>query len=175
MMTPGRGSRTGNDAGPGDPPPVRVLVTGGGTGGHVYPGLAVGEALRKLVPEVDVRFAGTGRSLESVLVPRAGFPFIRVPASAWRGLSIAQRATDPFGRLVATGVTSGIILYGVTNIAMVTGLVPVIGVPLPFVSYGGTAMLSSLAALGILLNIDRTGKSYQELRRRWQRAGMGQT
>lgn len=64
----------------------RVLVTGGGTGGHVYPGLAVAEELRRQAPDVEVRFAGTKRGLESVLVPGAGYRLHTVPASGLRGL-----------------------------------------------------------------------------------------
>ena len=63
----------------------RIIVTGGGTGGHVYPGLAVAEALQELAPDVEVRFAGTKRGLESVLVPRAGFRLHTLPASGFRG------------------------------------------------------------------------------------------
>ena len=66
--------------------PVRVLITGGGTGGHVYPGLAVAEALEELAPGSEVRFAGTSRGIESVLVPRAGYRFATLPASGFRGL-----------------------------------------------------------------------------------------
>ncbi len=66
--------------------PVRVLVTGGGTGGHVYPGLAVAGALEKLAPGSEIRFAGTSRGIESVLVPRAGYRFATLPASGLRGL-----------------------------------------------------------------------------------------
>ncbi len=66
--------------------PVRILVTGGGTGGHVYPGLAVAGALEKLAPGSEVRFAGTSRGIESVLVPRAGYRFATLPASGLRGL-----------------------------------------------------------------------------------------
>ncbi|MCP4572431.1 MAG: undecaprenyldiphospho-muramoylpentapeptide beta-N-acetylglucosaminyltransferase [bacterium] len=64
----------------------RILITGGGTGGHVYPGLAVAEALQRLAPEVEVRFAGTKRGLESVLVPRAGYRLHTLPASGLRGM-----------------------------------------------------------------------------------------
>ncbi len=66
--------------------PVRILITGGGTGGHVYPGLAVAGALEKLAPGSEVRFAGTSRGIESVLVPRAGYRFTTLPASGFRGL-----------------------------------------------------------------------------------------
>ena len=74
----------------------------------------------------------------------------------WRGYSIAARAAEPFGRMVAAGLTTSLAVYGLTNIAMVTGAFPVVGVPLPFVSFGGTAMVAALASVGILLNIDHT-------------------
>jgi cell division protein FtsW len=90
---------------------------------------------------------------------------------AWRGYGIAARAADPFGRFVATGLTTGIVIYGVTNIAMVVGLFPVVGVPLPFISFGGTAMVAALASVGILLSIDRGSQSYQMWKRRWDRSG----
>ncbi len=70
---------------------LRVLITGGGTGGHVYPGLAVAEALQALAPEVEVRFAGTQRGIESVLVPRAGYRLHTIPASGLRGLGHKAR------------------------------------------------------------------------------------
>ncbi len=72
-------------------PGIRVLITGGGTGGHVYPGLAVAEALLQLVPDAQVRFAGTRRGIESVLVPRAGYRLHMVPASGLRGLGHKAR------------------------------------------------------------------------------------
>ena len=85
----------------------------------------------------------------------------------WRGYSIAGRAADPFGQVIATGLTTSLAIYGLANIAMVTGLFPVVGVPLPFVSYGGTAMISALASVGILLNIDRQSRSHQLWKRNW--------
>ena len=67
------------------------------------------------------------------------------------GFAIAFGSRNHFGRLVAMGVTTMLFLYVFINIAMVMGLVPVVGVPLPLVSYGGTAMLSLLFALGLLM------------------------
>ena len=90
---------------------------------------------------------------------------------AWRGFGIAARAADPFGRMVATGLPTGLAIDGVANIAMVTAIFPVVGVPLPFVSYGGTAMIVALASVGILLNIERGSRSYQVWKRRWDRSG----
>jgi len=71
--------------------PVRIVLTGGGTGGHVYPGLAVAEQLRRLAPDADIRFVGTRRGIESTLVPRAGWPLATVPASGFRGLGVVAR------------------------------------------------------------------------------------
>ena len=65
---------------------TRILMTGGGTGGHVYPALAVAEAVGKLVPDADIRFAGTSKGIESVLVPKAGYRFTTLPASGFRGM-----------------------------------------------------------------------------------------
>jgi UDP-N-acetylglucosamine--N-acetylmuramyl-(pentapeptide) pyrophosphoryl-undecaprenol N-acetylglucosamine transferase len=111
MMAPGRGSRTGNDAGPGDPPPVRVLVTGGGTGGHVYPGLAVAGALAALVPGVDIRFAGTSRGIEATLIPGSGHRLYTVPASGFRGMGPAARLRF-LGNFLRGFLRSLIILVG---------------------------------------------------------------
>jgi rod shape determining protein RodA len=70
------------------------------------------------------------------------------------GLAFALRARSQFARLVAMGVTSTFFLYVVINVAMVTGLIPVVGVPLPMISYGGTAMVTVLTGFGLLLSVD---------------------
>jgi rod shape determining protein RodA len=69
------------------------------------------------------------------------------------GLAIALRARNQFGRLVAIGVTMTFFLYVFINIAMVMGLIPVVGVPLPLVSYGGTAMMTLMLAFGLLMSV----------------------
>ncbi|MBI3963444.1 MAG: putative lipid II flippase FtsW [Candidatus Kerfeldbacteria bacterium] len=74
---------------------------------------------------------------------------------AIRGYRIARYAPDAFSRLVATGITTWFSFQALTNIATMVALLPVTGVPLPFVSYGRSAILASLAAVGILLNISR--------------------
>ena len=70
------------------------------------------------------------------------------------GTAVALNARNQFGRLVAMGVTVTFFLYVFINIAMVMGLIPVVGVPLPLVSYGGTALLSILFALGLVLSVN---------------------
>ena len=74
------------------------------------------------------------------------------------GFNIAKRAKDKYGRLVATGITSVLACQALINVAVVTGSMPVTGVPLPFISYGGTSLVFNLAAMGVLLNISRQGR-----------------
>jgi len=70
-----------------------------------------------------------------------------------RGLDTACRAKDEFGRLMAVGITAMFFVYYCVNIGMTLSVMPVVGIPLPFVSYGGTALLSNFIAAGILINI----------------------
>lgn len=77
---------------------------------------------------------------------------------ALRGFKIASRAPDNFGRFVAVGITSWIIFQALTNMAAITALVPLTGIPMPFISYGGSALIISLTGVGILLNISKHGK-----------------
>jgi len=72
-----------------------------------------------------------------------------------RGMAIAHRAKDPFGTLLAVGITSWIGIQAALNIAVVCGAVPLTGVPLPFISYGGSSLVVTLASVGILLSISR--------------------
>lgn len=78
-------------------------------------------------------------------------------------LSVAAKAKDNYGRLLATGITSIIAVQAIINIAVVTGSMPVTGVPLPFISYGGTSLVINLAAMGVLLNISRQPKVKKEI------------
>ena len=74
----------------------------------------------------------------------------------WRGIVIAMKARDTLGCLIAIGIVSLIGIQAVINIAVVSGTIPVTGMPLPFFSYGGTAILTNLAAVGVLLNVSRS-------------------
>jgi len=75
----------------------------------------------------------------------------------YAGIRIAVRAPDTFGRLLAAGITSWIGLQAIVNLGAVTGLLPITGVPLPFVSFGGTALIVTLGAVGVLASIARAG------------------
>lgn len=74
---------------------------------------------------------------------------------AWRGFTIAKYASDEFGKLVAIGITIWITAQAFINIAAISGLIPLTGIPLPFISYGGTSLVFLMAGVGILLNISR--------------------
>lgn len=73
----------------------------------------------------------------------------------WRGLLVARRAKDSFGKLLAAGITVGIFIQAFINMAAISGLLPLTGIPLPFVSYGGTSLVVTLISAGILLNISK--------------------
>jgi len=72
---------------------------------------------------------------------------------AWRGLRIAALARDPFGALIAAGVVSMLVFQAFVNIGMTIGIMPITGIPLPFVSYGGSSLVSSFLAVGLLENV----------------------
>jgi rod shape determining protein RodA len=69
------------------------------------------------------------------------------------GIAIAMRSRSDFGRLVAMGIMTSFFIYAFINMGMVMGLLPVVGIPLPLVSYGGTAMMSLLIAFGLVINV----------------------
>jgi cell division protein FtsW len=77
----------------------------------------------------------------------------------YAGLRIAQKARDRYGKLLAAGLTSLVLVQAVVNLFAVLGLAPLTGVPLPFVSYGNSSMLVMLAAVGLLLNVARGGSA----------------
>ncbi|MCL6647027.1 MAG: putative lipid II flippase FtsW [Chloroflexi bacterium] len=74
----------------------------------------------------------------------------------WRGLRVAARCPDRFGALLAAGITCWLCLQAFINIGGITRTIPFTGIPLPFISYGGSALLALFAAVGLLLNISRT-------------------
>src|SRR6266571_5015087 len=73
----------------------------------------------------------------------------------WRGMRAALRAPDRFGMLLGIGIVVGIVAQALLNMSVVLALVPTKGIPLPFISYGGSSLVPTLAAVGILLNISQ--------------------
>ena len=82
----------------------------------------------------------------------------------WRATVIAARTDDVFGRLAAAGIACWFGFQAFQNIGMCLGIMPVTGVPLPFVSYGGSSMFAGLLAIGLLQNIHRRSVSVQPVR-----------
>jgi cell division protein FtsW len=80
---------------------------------------------------------------------------------AWRGLRTAVRAPDRFGAFLAIGLTTMVVFQAFLNVSVVLGVVPPKGIPLPFVSYGGSSLIANLVAMGILLNISQHASSRQ--------------
>ncbi len=117
-------------------------------------GVGLGGSHQKFLhlPEqhTDFIFAIVGEELGFV---GSGLLLILFLIFAWRGFSIAAHAPDRFSTLLATGITVMIVLQVVINVGVVTSVMPVTGIPLPFISYGGSSLLVVLASAGILLNI----------------------
>jgi rod shape determining protein RodA len=124
-----------------------------GSGGLTGKGLFHGTQTQgRFIPEQQTDFVFTVAGEELGLVGGAGIILV-LGLVLWRGLRIATLATDPFGRLVAAGVVSWFGFQSFVNIGMTLGIMPVTGLPLPFVSYGGSAMFANLMAIGLLQNV----------------------
>ena len=129
-----------------------------GNGGFM--GLGLGNSLGKNLflptPHTDFIFAIIGEELGllGTIFILSTFVFI-----FQRGIKIAKESTDTFGILLAIGISFNFILYGFINAAVVTGVVPTTGLPMPFISYGGSGLLINLVSMGILLNISQAKRS----------------
>jgi cell division protein FtsW len=126
-----------------------------GSGGWFGVGLGASRQKWQYVPNAhtDFIFAILGEELGLIgeIVVLALFATL-----VYAGVRIAMRAPDTFGRLMAAGITSWLGLQTIVNLGAVTGLLPVTGVPLPFMSYGGSALIACLAGVGVLASIALT-------------------
>ena len=124
------------------------------TGGLTGVGLMEGKQKLFYLPEphTDFIFAVTAEELGLV---GSLFVVVLFAIFLWRGTRTAIRTSDPFGRFLAVGITSMVILQAFINISVVLGLMPTKGIPLPFVSYGGSSLFVTLACVGVLLNISK--------------------
>jgi len=127
-------------------------------------GVGLGNGTQKIVrlpePHTDFIFAVIA---EEVGLLGTLFMVFLFMAFLWRGIHISLRASDEFGRLLAVGLTLLIVVQAFINMGVVTGVLPTTGMPLPFISYGGSSLLSNMIACGILLSISRYGNSDTEL------------
>lgn len=125
-----------------------------GSGGLL--GLGLGHSRQKFeyIPEVstDSIFAVVGEELGFV----GGLILIGLFALLiYRGFKIAENSTDNFGKILALGLTTWLGIQTIINLSSMVALLPLTGVPLPFISYGGSALVANLTAIGILLNISK--------------------
>lgn len=134
-----------------------------GSGG--FTGVGLMESKQKLfyLPEAHTDF------IFAVICEELGFlgatiVFALFAMYAWRGLRAAFNAPDGFGRMVALGVTAMVLFQALINFAVVLGMMPTKGIPLPFVSYGGSSLLVMLLATGVLLNISQQAAPNSGLR-----------
>ena len=125
-----------------------------GSGGLWGKGFLEGtQSQLSFLPEKQTDFVFTMLAEEAGLIGALGLLFLLLVLVGY-GFVFALRARNHFGRLLATGIATTFCLYVVMNVAMVTGLVPVVGVPLPMISYGGTAMMTVLFGFGLMLGVD---------------------
>jgi cell division protein FtsW len=130
---------------------VQALI-GIGSGGLTGKGLGEGVQKINYLPEqqTDMILAVIGEELGLIGTTAVIAAFA---AFAFAGFTVALRCRDPFGKLLAAGVTSLVCGQAAVNLAAVLGIAPLTGIPLPFVSYGGSSLVVLLASVGILLNI----------------------
>ena len=123
-----------------------------GTGGITGLGLMEGKQKLFYLPEPHTDFAFAVASEELGLIGAILIATLFL-IFAWRGLRAALRARDTFGRFLACGITTMVVLQAFFNISVVLALLPTKGIPLPFISYGGSSLFLTLASVGVLLNI----------------------
>ena len=128
-------------------------------GGGGLLGRGIGESKQKLfyLPEAhtDFIFAIVGEELGFLC---ATLVVVLFAVLVWRGLRIGLRAADPFGAYLALGITVLVATQTLVNLGVVTGMLPTKGLPLPFLSFGGSALLMTMLATGVLLNISQDAR-----------------
>ena len=128
-----------------------------GSGGFFGKGFGLSRQKFQYLPEV------MGDSIFAILSEELGFIFAALTVGLFiyimmRGYKIAMASKDRFGKYLAVGIITWLTTQAFFNIGAMVGLLPLTGVPLPFVSYGGTSLLVALCAMGLLINISRQVK-----------------
>lgn len=119
-----------------------------------------GRGLGKSIQKYNYLPEATGDSIFAIISEELGFIRVLIIIAlyayiGYRGFQISKKSPDVFGKLVATGITTWFVYQAFVNIAAMVALVPLTGIPLPFISYGGTALLCALVGVGILINISK--------------------
>jgi len=123
-----------------------------GTGGVTGLGLMEGKQKLFYLPEPQTDFIFAVISEEFGLIGSVVLVLL-FGIFCWRGIKAAMSTRDPYARFLATGITAMVVVQAFFNISVVLGLLPTKGIPLPFISYGGSSLFITLASVGVLLNI----------------------
>ena len=128
-----------------------------GTGGVFGVGLGASRARWFYLPNAhtDFIFAIIGEESGFLGGSMVMLLFVLLGVAGW---TVARRAPDPFGRMLAAGITAWLTMQAIVNIGGVLGVLPITGITLPFVSFGGTAVAVSMAAVGVLMSVAQTGR-----------------
>lgn len=129
---------------------AKIALGSGGIGGKGF--LQGTQSHLNFLPEAHTDFIFTLLAEEWGLIG-AGIVLVLFALIIAYGYTVALRSRNYFGRLLAIGVTANLFFYVFINVAMVTGLIPVVGVPLPLVSYGGTALLAVMLGFGLIMSV----------------------
>jgi len=133
---------------------IRQILIAIGSGGLFGVGLGQSRQKYEYLPEA------TTDSIFAVIAEELGFVgaislLVLFLLVVWRGMRIAKEAPDDFARLLAVGITAWIGFQALVNLSAMVAIVPLTGVPPPFISYGGSSLVLSLTAMGILVNISK--------------------
>ena len=128
-----------------------------GSGELTGMGLGVGVSKYDYLPEAHTDFAFAIFCQENGFLG-AIFVFLLFSAFAVYAARIANKAKDEYGQILSMGIMILVVGQAIANLLMVGGLIPVVGVPLPFISYGGTSLIITMAAIGILVNVGKQGE-----------------
>ena len=121
------------------------------------------DELEQAVNDIEVEQTEDDEDLFAIISEELGFiggsfVILLFALLLWRGIRIALGAPDLYGSFLAVGIISMVAIQVMINIGVVTGLIPVTGITLPFLSYGGSSLTLMLMAMGVLLNISRYSK-----------------
>lgn len=125
-----------------------------GTGGFFGVGLGASRARWEFLPGAHTDFIYAIIGEETGLIG-AGAVLLLLAVFTLAGVAVAIRARDDFGRMLATGIVAWLAVQSIVNLGGVTAILPITGLPLPFVSFGGSALVVEMAAVGVLINIAR--------------------
>jgi rod shape determining protein RodA len=134
---------------------ITAIANGGLAGRGLFQGT---QTQGQFVPEQQTDFVFTVAGEELGLLGAGGI-IVLLGVVLWRALSIAYNSGDSFGTLIATGVACWFTFQIFVNVGMTLGIMPVTGLPLPFLSYGGSAMFANLLAVGLLQNVHLRSRS----------------